>query len=104
MGLKVQVTELDMSIYPWEKNMRKLRPGESDAYTPDLEKKQTDQYAMVFKVFRQYKDVISGVTFWNISDKHTWLDGYPVPGRKNYPLLFDQNFQPKKAYWEVIDF
>jgi len=104
LGLKVQVTELDMSIYPWEKNMRKLRPGESDAYTPDLEKKQTDQYAMVFKVFRQYKDVISGVTFWNISDKHTWLDGYPVPGRKNYPLLFDQDLKPKKAYWKVVDF
>jgi len=104
LGLKVQITELDMSIYPWEKNRRSLRPGESDAYTPDLEKKQTDQYAMVFKVFRQYKDVISGVTFWNISDKHTWLDGYPVPGRKNYPLLFDQDFKPKKAYWKVIDF
>ncbi len=104
LGLKVQVTELDMSIYPWEKNRRNLRPGESDAYTPELEKKQTDQYAMVFKVFRQYKDVISGVTFWNISDKNTWLDGYPVPGRKNHPLLFDQYFQPKKAYWKVVDF
>jgi endo-1,4-beta-xylanase len=104
LGLKVQVTELDMSIYTWEKNMRKLRPGESDAYTTDLEKKQTEQYAMVFKVFRQYKDVITGVTFWNISDKHTWLDGYPVPGRKNYPLLFDQNLQPKKAYWQVVEF
>ncbi|MFI5162858.1 MAG: endo-1,4-beta-xylanase [Sphingobacteriales bacterium] len=104
LGLKVQVTELDMSIYPWEKNRRNLRPGESDAYTPELEKKQTNQYAMVFKVFRQYKDVITGVTFWNISDKNTWLDGYPVPGRKNYPLLFDQNFQPKKAYWKVVHF
>jgi endo-1,4-beta-xylanase len=104
LGLKVQVTELDMSIYTWEKNRRNLRPGESDAYTPELERKQTDQYAMVFKVFRQYKGVISGVTFWNISDKHTWLNGYPVQGRKNYPLLFDQNFRRKKAYWKVIDF
>lgn len=104
LGLKVQVTELDVSIYPWEKNMRARRPGESDAYTPELEKKQADQYAEVFKIFREYKKVITGVTFWNISDKHTWLDGYPVPGRKNYPLLFDQNFQPKKAYWKVVDF
>ena len=104
LGLKVQVTELDVSIYPWEKNRRNLLPGEADDYTPALEKKQMEQYAMVFKVFRQYKDVISGVTFWNISDKHTWLDGYPVPGRKNYPLLFDQDFKPKKAYWKVIDF
>ena len=104
LGLKVQVTELDVSIYPWEKNRRALRPGESDAYTPELEKKQTEKYAEIFKIFRQYKDVITGVTFWNISDKNTWLDNYPVTGRKNYPLLFDQNLQPKKAYWKVVDF
>lgn len=57
-----------------------------------------------FKVFRSFKDVITNVTFWNISDRHSWLDEYPVMGRKNYPLLFDQNLQPKKAYWEVINF
>ncbi len=104
LGLKVQVTELDISIYPWEKNRRAMRPGEPDAYTAELEKKQADKYAEVFKIFREYRNVIAGVTFWNISDKNTWLDGYPVPGRKNYPLLFDQNLQPKKAYWKVVDF
>jgi len=104
LGLKVQVSELDISIYPWEKNKRAMRPGESDAYTPELAKKQEDQYAEVFKIFREYKNVITGVTFWNISDKYTWLDTYPVPGRKNYPLLFDQNLQPKQAYYRVVDF
>lgn len=104
LGLKVQITELDISIYPWEKNTRSLRPGEEDAYTAELAKKQADKYAEVFKVFRDYKDVITGVTFWNISDKYSWLDEYPVKGRKNYPLLFDQNLQPKKAYWKVVDF
>lgn len=104
LGLKVQVTELDMSIYPWEKNRRAKRPGESDTYTPELEQKQIDQYAKVFKIFRDNKDVISGITFWNISDANTWLDRYPVLGRKNYPLLFDQNLKPKKAYWKVVEF
>lgn len=59
---------------------------------------------MAFEVFRKYKNNISGVTFWNISDKHTWLDTHPVSGRKNYPLLFDVNLKPEKAYWGVIDF
>jgi endo-1,4-beta-xylanase len=104
LGLKIQITELDVSVYPWEKNRRQKQPGESDAYNADLEKKQEDKYAEVFKVFREYRNVITGVTFWNISDKHTWLDQYPVPGRKNYPLLFDQNLRPKKAYWKVVDF
>ncbi|WP_240615329.1 endo-1,4-beta-xylanase [Pedobacter paludis] len=104
LGLKIQFTELDMSIYPWEKNKRARKANESDQYTPELEQKQIAQYAMVFRVFREYKSVITNVTFWNISDRHTWLDEYPVMGRKNYPLLFDVNLQPKKAYWEVVNF
>lgn len=104
LGLKIQFTELDISIYPWEKDRRAKRPGESDQFTADLEARQAAKYAMVFNVFRAYKDVITNVTFWNVSDRHSWLDEYPVMGRKNYPLLFDANLQPKKAYWEVINF
>ena len=104
LGLKIQFTELDVSVYQSEHSRRELREGESDAFTPEMEAKQTEQYKMVFKVFREYKDKITGVTFWNVSDKSSWLDNFPVRGRKNYPLLFDQNFQPKKAYWEVVRF
>ncbi|WEK19900.1 MAG: endo-1,4-beta-xylanase [Candidatus Pedobacter colombiensis] len=104
LGLKIQFTELDISIYPWEKNKRAPREGESDEFTAELAEKQAAKYAMVFKIFRAYKGVITNVTFWNISDRHTWLDEYPVMGRKNYPLLFDTYLQPKKAYWEVINF
>ena len=59
---------------------------------------------MFFRVFRDYKKVLTGVTFWNVSDKYSWLDTYPVAGRKNYPLLFDQNLKPKKAFQEVVNF
>ncbi|MFW0714653.1 endo-1,4-beta-xylanase [Pedobacter sp. N23S346] len=104
LGLKIQITELDLSIYPWEPSKRIKRPGESDVFTAELENKQAAKYAMVFKVFREYKKVITNVTFWNISDRYSWLDEFPVMGRKNYPLLFDRNLQPKKAYWEVINF
>jgi endo-1,4-beta-xylanase len=104
LGLKVQITELDVSIYPWEKERREKRPGESDAYTAELEQKQAEQYKMFFRVFRDYKNVMTGVTFWNVSDQYSWLDTYPVPGRKNYPLLFDQNLKPKKAFQEVVKF
>ncbi|MGI4751516.1 MAG: endo-1,4-beta-xylanase [Janthinobacterium lividum] len=104
LGLKVQITELDVSVYPWEKDRRSLRPGESDAFTSEAEQKQLNKYAEVFKIFRDYKSVISGVTFWNVSDHYSWLDEYPVAGRKNYPLLFNQNYQPKKAYWSVVNF
>lgn len=104
LGLQIHFTELDMSVYPWEKERRAKRAGESDVLTPELEQKQIEKYAMVFKVFREYREHITSVTFWNISDRYSWLDTYPVPGRKNYPLLFDTTLQPKKAYWEVVNF
>ena len=102
LGLKVQITELDVSVYKWEKFDRDRKPGEEGVFTPELEEKQIEKYKMAFKVFRDYKNVISGITFWNLSDKHTWLDNYPVKGRKNFPLLFDVNLKPKKAFWEAV--
>jgi len=99
LGLKLQITELDVSVY----SSGQTDPADN-AFTAEREKKQLEKYKMVFKVFRDYKDVITGITFWNVSDKSSWLDNFPVRGRKNYPLLFDQNLKPKKAYWEVVKF
>ena len=104
LGLKIQVTELDVSVYKWEKEPRAKTITDADAYTPVMEQQQTAKYKMIFDVLRKYKQFITGVTFWNISDRHTWLDTYPVKGRKNYPLLFDTNLQPKKTFWEVVNF
>lgn len=104
LDLTVHITELDLSVYPSESGRREKRADEADAFTPELEKKQMEQYEMIFRVFRDYKELISAVTFWNVSDRHSWLDNFPVRGRKNYPLLFDQNGQRKKAYEAVTGF
>ncbi|MCU7552264.1 endo-1,4-beta-xylanase [Chitinophagaceae bacterium LB-8] len=103
LGLQVQVTELDVSVYGGRQGGQLIQ-GQRDTtatFTPEMEQLQRDKYKMVFDVFRQHKDKITGVTFWNVSDRYSWLDGR---GRKNYPLLFDMNRQPKKAYWDVVSF
>jgi endo-1,4-beta-xylanase len=102
LGLQVQITELDMSVYP--SGRQEKDPNETYAFTPEQEQKQIEQYKMIFEVFRDFKDVITGVTFWNVSDRRSWLDNFPVRGRKNYPLLFDQEGKRKKAYEAVVDF
>ncbi|MEO8406424.1 MAG: endo-1,4-beta-xylanase [Chitinophagaceae bacterium] len=105
LGVQVQITELDMSVYPKEHTRRERRPEDANsAYTPELEQKQAEAYKMIFRVFRKYKKTLSSVTFWNVSDRYTWLDNFPVPGRKDYPLLFDKDMKPKKAFWEVVKF
>nr|WP_316769942.1 endo-1,4-beta-xylanase [Pedobacter frigiditerrae] len=104
LGLQIQFTELDISVYAGRQGGQ-LITGEKSAqptsFTPEMEQKQLEKYQMIFEVFRKYKKEITGVTFWNLSDKYSWLDGR---GRKNYPLLFDTELKPKKAYYEVIKF
>ncbi len=105
LGLKVQITELDISVYSKEHNARERKAQDTDtAYTTEKEQKQLEVYKMCFELFRKYRKVISGITFWNISDRYSWLDNFPIKNRKDYPLLFDQNLKPKKAYWEVVKF
>lgn len=105
LGLKLQITELDISVYPKEHNARERKPEDADTILSEQkEQKQIEEYKMCFELFRKYRKVISGVTFWNVSDRHSWLDNFPVRGRKDYPLLFDKNLKPKKAFWEVAKF
>jgi endo-1,4-beta-xylanase len=103
LGLTLQVTELDISVYPKEHNARERKTEDSSTgFTLDKEAAQIAMYKRCFSVFCKYRKQISGVTFWNISDRSSWLDNFPVRGRKDYPLLFDTNLQRKKAYWEIV--
>ena len=103
LGLQVQVTELDVSVYAGRQGgqIGQAQRDTASVFTPEMEQQQREKYKMAFEVFRKYRNQITGVTFWNVSDRYSWLDRR---GRKNYPLLFDMNRQPKKAYWDVVNF
>lgn len=98
LGLKVQITELDVSIYTSREDTINI------GFTPEREQRQIDFYRTAFEVFRDKKDVLTGVTFWNLSDRGSWLDSRTPRRSKHYPLLFDENMLPKKVYWEVVTF
>ncbi len=105
LGLKLQITELDVSVYPKEHNAREAKPDDTDiAFNAKRESQQMEVYKMSFDLFRKYQQHISAITFWNISDQDSWLDNFPVKGRKDYPLLFNKDLKPKKAFWEVVKF
>jgi endo-1,4-beta-xylanase len=99
LGVELQITELDVMIYSSRTDTIGI------GFTPEREQKQIDQYKMAFKVFRKYNKEITGVTFWNLSDRGSWLDRRgPRGATKVYPLLLDEKMQPKKAFWEVVKF
>ncbi len=123
LGLKVQFTEMDITIRlpkppPALGTMPAPTPVPDSGYTAQAEARQIAQYKMAFDIIRQYRKYITNVTFWNVSDRSSWLDGRgggllggaaagvntPRVIRKAYPLLFDENRQRKKAYWAVVNF
>ena len=59
---------------------------------------QEDQYTRLFKILRKHKDVVDNVTFWNLSDRDSWL------GARNYPLPYDENYKAKRVYSIIKDF
>lgn len=98
LGMPLQITELDVSNYPYEDREIHLAP------TFEEYKRQAKIYGELFKLLRQYKDIIEAVTFWGVADDTCWLNYFPVRGRKNGGLLFDENHEPKECFYTICDF
>ena len=67
-----------------------------------MQRQLTARYEELFRIFWRKRDKIDRVTFWGAHDGLSWKNGYPVPGRTNYPLLFDRERRPKPAYDAVL--
>lgn len=97
LGVTLQLTELDISMYNNEDHLGLQVP------TAEMLELQAQRYEEIFGLFREYKECISGVTFWGVADDYTWLDNFPVKNRKNWPFIFDTNYQPKDSYKNIIN-
>ncbi|MFK7906356.1 MAG: endo-1,4-beta-xylanase [Chitinophagales bacterium] len=117
LGVKVMFTELDVTALPnpWDlegaeisQNYDKykgdpvLNPFPSEL--PDsMQVKLAERYEDIFKLFLKHEDKISRVTFWGVNDGQSWLNGWPIEERTNYPLFFDRKFKRKMAYGRVMN-
>ncbi|SEK59226.1 endo-1,4-beta-xylanase [Paenibacillus sp. OK003] len=96
LGLQLQLTELDVSVFRFEDRRTDLvQPSQ------EMLELQAERYESIFRLLHEYKEHISAVTFWGAADDYTWLDHFPVRGRKNWPFLFDELHRPKEAYQRV---
>jgi len=111
LGITVMFTELDIDVLPGavqgaDIGQRVKEDPSLNPYTgglPDSVQKQlAADYLALFRLFLKYKNDISRVTFWGLTDAQSWLNGWPIRGRTNYPLLFDRSYKPKPAFEAVI--
>jgi len=110
LGVKVVISELDIDVIPrgrwWADGgkhrgeLAKLDPYR-DGCPPEILQRQAEQYAQLFRLFRKHADVIARISFWNLHDGQSWLNGFPWK-RVNHPLLFDRQGKPKPAFDAVI--
>ena len=111
LGLKVMFTELDIEVL--QRNFQGAEVSQRVASNPALnpyvnglpdsvQVQLANDYESLFKLFLKHKDKVTRVTFWGVADGNSWLNGWPVRGRTNYPLLFDRQYKPKPAYYKVI--
>ena len=110
-GVHILITEWDISILPspyeganiaasfkYSKEMDPYRETVPDSVQQKWNKRMLD----MFELFLKHKDVIDRVTVWGLTDNTTWLNNFPIRGRKDYPMLFDRNCQRKPLVDEMI--
>jgi endo-1,4-beta-xylanase len=113
LGVKVMITELDVDVLPPAVRQTGADVALHAAARPELnpwpaalpdsmQQVLARRYAELFEVFLQHVGEISRVTFWGVTDAGSWKNNWPVPGRTNYPLLFDRQGKPKPAFDAVL--
>jgi endo-1,4-beta-xylanase len=119
-GVKVMITELDVDVLPLTKEGQIIGQGMADKQfqleefktfldpyqkgLPDsMQKALALRYAELFSIFYKRRDKIARVTLWGVHDGMNWKNDYPVPGRMNYPLLWDRQHKPKPAFYAVLN-
>ena len=112
-GVKVMVTEFDLSILPsprrdvgadiatnfeYQKQLNPYTEGVPDSVSTEW----TNRMADFFRLFLKYPGKVSRVTMWGVSDGVSWKNNFPIFGRTDYPLLFDRHYQAKPIVAEII--
>lgn len=86
-GLPVSMTEIDV-------DMSKVSGTNEEKMI-----KQANIYRLITEAAIE-SGVVKDITFWGIGDKYSWLEKFGSPNAD--PTLFDNNLQPKPAYYAVM--
>jgi endo-1,4-beta-xylanase len=115
LGIDVAFTEIDVSVLPYPRGwVNSADINQTAAYNTQInpyidslpgfmQQQLATAYAKLFTLFLKHKDKISRLTFWGVNDGHSWLNNFPARGRTDYPLLFDRQYNPKTAFYKVIE-
>ena len=115
LGVKVMVTELDLSALPnpwvrrisanltdtasYRERMNPYKDGLPEEVVADWESRYLD----FFNLFLKHSDKIDRVTLWGVGDAGSWKNDFPIRGRTDYPLLFDREYNAKPIVSKIVE-
>ncbi len=112
LGVKVMITEMEISVLPSNRNTGADVSGNNSGVDPSnpyvnglpdaINQKFEQRYVDFFKLFLKHSDKITRVTLWGVDDGQSWKNDWPIPGRTDYGLLIDRKFQPKPVVQKII--
>lgn len=111
-GIKVMITEWDMSALPTvhhsanvgdRAEFEKAMNPYPEALPDSVSKVWNARMKMFMDFFIENADVLERVTAWGVSDGDSWKNDFPMKGRREYPLLFDRNYEMKDFLKEYIE-
>ena len=113
-GVNVMLTELDVDVLPrdpemWGADLSKkatIRAATNiypDRLPDEQQQRLAGRYASIFELVLLQGRLVSRVTLWGVTDAQSWLHDFPIPGRVNYPLLWDRVGRPKPAFGAVVE-
>ena len=110
-GINVMITEWDMSALPavnfganvsdFAEYQEKLNPYK-DGLPEEVSAQWNARMKEFMDLFIKHSDVVTRVTAWGVSDEDSWKNGWPIPGRTDYCLLFDRNHEMKPFLKEYL--
>ncbi|AQQ10161.1 Endo-1,4-beta-xylanase A precursor [Sedimentisphaera cyanobacteriorum] len=114
LGLKVMITELDLTVLPsaWEHRGADISQNYElrneinpfpNGLPANMHRKLAKRYKQLFVLFSRNSGKLSRITFWGVHDGCSWRNNWPVRGRTDYPLLFNRNCKPKPAFEAVLE-
>ncbi|MBA7615042.1 Endo-1,4-beta-xylanase A [subsurface metagenome] len=95
LRLEIHITELDITVY-------ERRTQSFSTISDELLNEQGHRVKDLFTIINKYKEHITSITFWGLTDEHTWLRWYFVE-RNDWPLPFNEEQRAKPFYWGMVD-
>lgn len=103
LGVDVHITELDIRVFENDDVVQSF-----DTLPYEIEEQQGELYGELLRICREYASPwkegagkVTNVTVWGVADDS---NSWSTDAHDEFPLLFNTEHEPKRAFYEIVSF